>query len=296
MEAHTHTSKNWYDKSYKLLLVVPLIVLAICIFYLFQFRADHGDWILKDTSLSGGTTVTLHGNIDRQALETALKPSFPDIYIRSITELRTGESLAIIIETSAQPQEVKASLESFLGRALKQDEATIEFTGPTLSTTFSKQLMRSLGFSFVLICIVVFVLFRTVVPSMAVIFAIIADILMSLTAINLLGVHVSAAGIAAFLMLIGYSVDTDILLTSRVLKRREGSVNQRIYGAFVTGIFMTITALLAVLPAFFIVTGLPDSFRQIFLILGIGLGADIINTWMTNASMIKWYADSKGMK
>ena len=59
---------------------------------------------------------------------------------------------------------------------------------------------------------------------------------------------------------------------------------------------MTITGLLAVLPAFFIVTTLPDSFRQIFFILSIGLFTDIINTWLTNASIIKWYAESRGIK
>ena len=59
---------------------------------------------------------------------------------------------------------------------------------------------------------------------------------------------------------------------------------------------MTITALAAILPAFFIVSGLPDSFRQIFFILALGLSADIINTWMTNAGIIKWYCDRKGIK
>jgi preprotein translocase subunit SecF len=126
-----------------------------------------------------------------------------------------------------------------------------------------------------------------------VIFAALADIVIAITVVDFLGIRLSAAGMAAFLMLIGYSVDTDILLTTRVLKKKGDSVNHRIYSSFKTGIFMTITALAAVLPAFFIVTGLPDSFRQIFLILTIGLFADIINTWLTNASIIKWYAEVK---
>lgn len=97
-------------------------------------------------------------------------------------------------------------------------------------------------------------------------------------------------------MLIGYSVDTDILLTTRVLKKGEGSVNKRIYSSFKTGMFMTITALIAVSPALFVVTGLPESFRQIFFILFIGLLADIVNTWFTNASVIKWYAHKRGLR
>ena len=144
--------------------------------------------------------------------------------------------------------------------------------------------------------IVIFFLFRTFIPSIAVIFAAFADIVMALVAVDILGIRLSSAGIAAFLMLIGYSVDTDILLTTRVLKKKGTSVNERIFGSFKTGIFMTLTGLAAVLPAFLIVTGLPDSFRQIFLILSFGLVADIINTWLTNASIIKWYAGAKGLE
>ncbi len=144
--------------------------------------------------------------------------------------------------------------------------------------------------------ITVFIIFRTFVPSIAVIFAAFGDIIMPLALIDFLGIRLSAAGIAAFLMLIGYSVDTDILLTTRALRTKGGNINQRIYRAFITGTFMTITALAAVLPAFFIVSGLPDSFRQIFLILALGLTADLINTWLTNASIIKWYCDRKGIE
>jgi preprotein translocase subunit SecF len=139
-------------------------------------------------------------------------------------------------------------------------------------------------------------MFRTFIPSIAVIFAAFSNIVFALAVVDYMGIKLSAAGIAAFLMIIGYSVDTDILLTTRALKKTEGTLNSRIYGAFKTGIFMTMTALVAILPAFFIVTGLPDSFRQIFLILALGLTADIFNTWMTNAGIIKWYCDAKGIK
>ena len=46
-------------------------------------------------------------------------------------------------------------------------------------------------------------------------------------------------------MLIGYSVDSDILLTTRVLKR-QGKLNDKLAGAFHTGIIMTSTTIAAV--------------------------------------------------
>ncbi len=289
-------NKNWYDKKYKLMLFPPLIIFAICLIYLAIFYNAHGDFILKDSSLAGGSTITINGDIDYISLENSLKNSFEDVKVREIKDLTTGESIAVIVDSSANPEELKSAIESILSYQLTDENSSIEFTGPSLSQNFYKQLLTAIIFSFILMSFAIFILFRTFIPSIAVIFAVLADIIMTVALVNFLGIKLSSAGIAAFLMLIGYSVDTDILLTTRVLKKAEGSVNERIYGAFKTGIFMTITGLLAVLPAFFIVTTLPDSFRQIFFILAIGLFADIINTWLTNTSIIKWYANSKGIK
>ena len=131
------------------------------------------------------------------------------------------------------------------------------------------------------------------VPSIAVIFAAFADIVMTVAVVDLLGIHLSSAGIIAFLMLIGYSVDTDILLTTRLLKSNEGTVNQRIAGAFKTGMTMTLTAIAAIGVAFIAVYTFSDTLRQIFGIILLGLFFDILNTWVTNASILKWYVEAK---
>jgi preprotein translocase subunit SecF len=114
---------------------------------------------------------------------------------------------------------------------------------------------------------------------------------MTLTIVNLLGMKVSTAGIIAFLMLIGYSVDTDILLTTRVLKRKGENVNSRIWGSFKTGITMTLTSISVVIIGYFLTASFSKVLHQLFLILAIGLFFDILNTWVTNASIVKWYTD-----
>lgn len=292
----TANQKSWYDKYYKVLFIIPIIILLFSLVYLGFFFYKHNEFIFRDASLSGGTTITVKGEFDSKTLESSLKTQFSDLTIRGLTEIATGKSTSVIIETSAKPEEIKPAIEKTLGFNLTSENSNIEFTGPSLSQSFYKQLIFALIISFILMSIVIFVLFKSFIPSIAVIFAAFSDIVMPLALIDFLGIKLSAAGIAAFLMLVGYSVDTDILLTSRALKRKTGTLNQRIYGAFKTGILMTGTALIAILPAFFIVSGLPDSFRQIFLILALGLSADIINTWMTNAGIIKWYCDRKGIK
>ena len=296
-KAESHQNqKGWYDKWYKVLFFIPIVILVASLIYLGIFYSQTGELINRDVSLKGGTTITLPGDIDSAGVEAKLKDKIPDASFRSLSDLRTGKSIALVIESSMQPDEMKSLVEEAVGYELDDKNSSIEFTGPTLSGNFYRQLIIALIISFVFMSIVIFVMFRSFIPSLGVIFTAFSDIVMPLALIDYFGINISAAGIAAFLMLIGYAVDTNILLTTRALKKTEGTLNQRIYGAFKTGIFMTIVALAAVLPAFFLVTGLPDSFRQIFLILSLGLGADIINTWFTNASIIKWYCERKSIR
>jgi preprotein translocase subunit SecF len=285
---------GWYNKNYKFLLLIPLVLLLICIVYLFNFNSIHNDLILKDVSLTGGTTASVFDpNIDLIDLDNTLKSQFQDLRVRGISDLRTGNQLGFIIESGAGVDEIKTALESYLGYKLTQENSSFEFTGAALSEGFYNQLRISILVAFIFMAIVVFLIFRSFIPSVAVVFSAFADIIMTLTVVNLLGMELGVAGVIAFLMLIGYSVDTDILLTSRILKRREGSVNSRIIDSFKTGITMTLTSIAAIAVALIIIFSFSEILRQIFTVLLIGLGFDILNTWFMNAGILKWYVEKK---
>ena len=289
-------SKNWYDKYYKLGFIIPAIMLILSLIYLIIFNIHNGDLIYKDVSLTGGTVITVFDNkADTNAIQSALSSQFLDLHLEKLSDLRTGEQKGFFIETKVDVSEVRPILEEYLGYTLNQDNSSIEFSGSALSVGFYGQLRIAVLLAFLFMAIVVFITFRTFVPSFAVVLAAFADIIMTIVVVDLLGIQLSLAGVIAFLMLIGYSVDTDILLTTRLLKNKEGTVNQRIYGAFKTGLTMTLTAIAAVGVSLVIIYNVSDVLRQIFSIILIGLGFDIINTWLTNASILKWYADAKGL-
>ncbi len=126
-------------------------------------------------------------------------------------------------------------------------------------------------------------------PSAAVILCAFTDIVVTLAVINVLGIKVSAAGIAAFLMLIGYSVDTDILLSTRVLKHTKGSVYDRVVSSLKTGMTMSLTSAAAALIGYFVSSS--DTIKQIMLIILIGLIVDMIATWIQNTGLIRLYAE-----
>jgi preprotein translocase subunit SecF len=288
----TH-KKNWHDKHYKNLLLIPIVLLLFSLVYLGIFYSQHNDIFLKDISLTGGTSVTINGKLDIILLEDELVKELGEVNIRKVSDLITGEQLATIIETTASSEDTKAFLEEYLGYELNEENSSFEFSESSFTRDLYRQLILALLLAFLLMTIVVFILFRNFVPSLTVVFAVLMDIIMTIAVIDILGIKISTGGIIALLMLIGYSVDTDILLTNRILKRHEGTLNEKIKGAFKTGITMTLTSLFAVVASLLVVKSFSAILTQIFLIISIGLLFDIVNTWITNVSILKWYVNKK---
>ncbi len=287
---------EWHDKNYKKLLIIPAVFLIFSLIYLGIFYSQHNDLFLKDISLSGGTSATINGQLDVVALEKALTEEFGDANTRIISDLITGEQLATIVEVSVTAEETKAFLEEYLGYKLTEENSSFEYSESSFTQDLYRQLMISLALAFLLMTIVVFILFRDFVPSLTVVSCVLIDMIMTVAVINLLGIKISTGGIIAFLMLIGYSVDTDILLTNRLIKRKDGTTNQKILGAVKTGITMTLTSLLAILASLLVVKSFSPILTQIFLIIVIGLFFDLINTWITNVSILKWHVYNKENK
>ncbi|PIN90901.1 hypothetical protein COU60_00975 [Candidatus Pacearchaeota archaeon CG10_big_fil_rev_8_21_14_0_10_34_76] len=290
------TKKGWYDKHYKKLLFIPAILLVFSLIFLFQFNAKNGDLILTDVSITGGTTISVFdAKTDINDLKQGLSLEFPDSVIRGISNIRTGEQQGFFVETKATPEEIRPFLESYLGYELTTENSSTEFTGNALSSSFYQQLRLAVIIAFILMAIVVFVIFRTFVPSFAVILSAFMDIVFTIVLLDLLNFNLSIGGIVALLMLIGYSVDTDIMLTSRILRKKDVSLNKRMAGALKTGLTMTLTSIVAIAISLAIIFNFSETLRQMFTILLIGLGFDILNTWVANASILKWYAEAKNL-
>ncbi|MBT4376299.1 protein translocase subunit SecF [archaeon] len=293
--------KTWYDKHYKTLLLIPLILIIFSIAYLAVFNAQTGDFFRKDISLAGGTEVTIYDeNLNMEELENSLSDKLPELDTRKISYITTGTQKGVVVKTTENLDNTKKILEEFLGYELisgekEKSNSDIRTENSSFSEGFYKQLLIAILIAFIFMAIVVFIIFKkTIIPSVAVLISAFADILMTLVLVNILGIKLSTAGIVALIMLIGYSVDTDIMLTNRVLKRQnEGTLNKRIYDSFKTGMTMTLSSFFAMLIALVVVQSFSPILTQIFTILVIGLGFDILNTWITNVSILKWYMERK---
>jgi len=294
---HAHHTKkessfeHFYTKHYKQITFIPVCLLIIAVIFLFAQHALTGEFVQKGVSLKGGITLTVHSTstLTSSDIQTQLSSKLgEEVNVRSLTQ--TGKQVGIIVEAAnSKEKDIVSALTSIIGEFTNY---SVEEMGSSLGASFFRETLFALAWAFFLIAVVVFIYFRTPVPCFGIIMSAVSDMVITLAVINLMGMKLETAGIAAFLMLIGYSVDTDILLTSRVIKGTQGTIFERMLSATKTGMTMTLTAIAAVVVGLVFTQSV--MLQQIMTILLIGLCIDIFVTWLQNTGILMWYMKNKG--
>ncbi len=276
------------------LAAIPLTIFVISLLILAFTFASSGSPVKLGMEFKGGTMVSVETQESVQSIE--LKYSdYP------ITDVRQAGSRVIMqfgpMSSELQQELVSDVIDSY-------DNVEINQIGPVYGEALQKQAVKAVIISFIGMALVVFLIFRTFVPSIAVVLSALSDIFIAAAFMNIVGIELSLGTVAALLMLIGYSVDSDILLTTRVLKRR-GTPQENISNAMHTGVTMTTTTLAALVVMYLVSTYsylLSSSLSQITLlseisiVLIFGLAADMMNTWMLNTSILRWHVTNAGTR
>jgi preprotein translocase subunit SecF len=273
--------------SPKQLVMVPLVLLIISLVVLGFNVATTGMPVTPGMEFAGGYSYS----VTTTQTDDQISAVFTDYPLVSIKEGITGKML----QFGPMDQEKLDALDGFVAKNYPEHEAMASID-PTFGKSNQSMAVIALILSFIGMSIVVAISFRTFVPSCAVVLSAFADMAMTAAAMSVLGLTLTLGTTAALLMLIGYSVDSDILLTTRVLKR-QGKLNEKLTGAFRTGIIMTTTTFAAA-SAMFIVSWLGgvQIMWEISAVLLIGLVFDVMNTWLTNVGILKWYVLKGGGK
>jgi len=271
--------------DYKVLALIPIILTLISGVIIYTMG------LKESVDVSGGVeiTITAPKDVDVKKLKEYLPPGVE--VKKSLSP--SGTFIIIRAGSDVNTEEILNGLKEFFQVSnLEELKYSQKEISPILSKRFWSDGLKAISFAFLFMAVVVYLVFRSPVPSLAVILAAISDIIMALGFMSLFSIPVSTATIAALLMLIGYSVDTDILLTTRVLKRKVGNIEDRIKEAMKTGITMSLTTIVAMLVLYLVVTYLVPAailLRDIALVILFGLIADLLTTWLTNVGILKYY-------
>jgi len=285
---------NFFAKHYKILMFIPIIITIISIIMIGSFYAKTGSLFYKDVSISGGISATIY--TDKPLTESQVQKALGvDTEVRKLTEFGTGKNTGFIIDTpTLSKKELTDLLKKNFDIELNNKNSSVQETTARFGGPFFRQLLIALLVAFILMAITVFITFRSPSPSLAIVGAAAMDIIITLAIVNLLNIKISSAGIIAFLLIVGYSIDTDILLTTwSIRKKGEGTLLNRMWHSFITGLTMTACAIAVM------ITGLLFSnsnvIIEMFSIVFIALIVDVFTTYLTNAGILYIWCKKKGI-
>lgn len=274
--------------SNRKLAAIPLAVLGLALLVIAGWYAMSGVPVNPGIEFTGGTELQLQADGGQAAIEAAY-----DTEISAIRPVATEPNTYIVVfqvETTTDSAATQQLVETAEDAGFTVQ--SVQSTSPSFGANTQRLTVIGIAVAFVGMSIVIFLLFRTFIPSIAVVISAFSDIMIPLAIMNLTGIKLSLGTVAALLMLIGYSVDSDILLTNHILRRDEGGGDfyASAYRAMRTGVTMTLTSLAALLVMAIVASlfgiGL---LTAIGTVLVIGLAADLMNTYMLNLSLLRWY-------
>lgn len=265
--------------SNRQLAAVPLSILALSLLVIAGMWATTGVPVDPGIDFTGGTELQVETDASEAEIEAAFETE-PE----SIQPISAQDDGYIVTFQSTDTAAIGSQADE-AGFAV----ASIASTSATFGAETQFQALVGVAIAFAGMSAIVALLFRTFVPSIAVVLSAFSDIVIPVALMNLFGIQLSLGTVAALLMLIGYSVDSDLLLNDHVLRRR-GDFYESTHRAMRTGVTMTVTSIVAMLVMTIVATvfAIP-LLPAIGIVLVFGLLADLMNTYLLNVSLLRWY-------
>lgn len=288
-----HYIKVYLERfSTKQMITIPLVALIFSLIILGWSYYNTGSPVELGVEFTGGTIVTLESPDSYSSVQQEFSSQFPDTPPISARDAGGGR---VLLQFGPMDKIQQLELNKYISSNYGNDVALKQ-----MSAIYGKNLqisaIKAVFYAFIGMAIIVFFIFKSIVPSGAVVLSALSDIVIAATLMDLFNISLSLGTVAALLMLIGYSVDSDILLTTRLLKRR-GTPEEKLRAAMKTGLTMTSTTLAAIFVMFVVSTfahfftsfSRIDIISDISLVLLLGLVTDLMNTWMLNTGILRWY-------
>ncbi|UPV75266.1 protein translocase subunit SecF [Halorussus limi] len=268
------------------LAAIPLAILAVALLVIVGWYVFTGAPVRLGMEFTGGTELRVQTSTPPSEISSAFATE------ASVTPVRTADNTYIVTFPPGAEDiadQARNNLQPVQGQSTADMVKSVQGTSASFGESTQRLALMGVGLAFVGMSILVFLMFRSFVPSIAVVISAFSDIVIPLALMNLLGIPLSLGTVAALLMLIGYSVDSDILLNNHIL-RRSGDFYESTHRAMRTGVTMTVTSLsaMAVMALVAWIFGI-DLLRDIGIVLVLGLATDLMNTYMLNLSLLRWY-------
>ncbi len=284
-----------YFENYKLFLIIPIIVLIVNLYIIYDTYSKTGSFIYMDSSLKGGEsfTFTYSDEIDTDDFLSFMssKLNTTDIDVIVLRNRLSNSILGYEVQTEEgiNKTDIQDAVEEYIGIKLNDDDISFGTQSSVIGSSFLKDSINLLVMGFFLMTLVSYFSFRNVIPAISITFSTLSDFIGIIALMDFFKIKVSVVTIGALLMIIGYSTDSDILLATNILKRKDGKLRDRMYRAIGTELTMDLAAVVT-FSIMYLLSSV-EVIKHIAFILLIGIFFDIMNTWGQNAGLQRLYKE-----
>lgn len=291
MNVEKQFDRVYQDFDKYIAIPVAMVLLASGVLA-FNF-ATQGEFLAKGTDFSGGSEIQfdIQGDFQNSDIEAAFSEA-GRTQVDVLTQT-TGNQTLTVVELPPPTIEEQEAADILSEAGYEAEVVGLRTISAAVSNQFFIQAQVAFLLAFTTMSLVIFIAFKDLTPSVAVILAAFGDIVFAAAGMIVFGIPLTLGSLAALLMLIGYSVDTDILLSTRVLKRRRGDLKERIWSSVKTGTTMSMGGV-GGFTLLYIISVLmvgPSELSNIAAVMVIGLLADMPITWLGNAIILKKYKE-----
>jgi len=247
---------------------------------------------------SSGTMIT-YRNLENSPNADAVESALSTVLVADVKAVTTQDSatgtFGLDIQTTNAldengQEQVQRTIADQFGIQSTPEFYAIE---PAISQTYLRGAMWAMVLSFIAMFVIVSIVFRhkivgVMLPCVGI------NMIWALGGLALLQIQFSLASLTGFLLMIGFSIDTNILLTEHMLRRVGGEPRERMATAMLTGWMITGTSLATMICINILVTN--PSITQLVTVLTFGLAGDLVNTWFLNGGALVWYTERQKRK
>ncbi len=311
-----------YEKYHRVMVVVPVVLFVVLLFFLPNLKLGIDFTGGISVSFSSNT------NVPAEQIVSALKSTFgvAEVSVTPVTggyivEMTYPPSLKRVYDlyeewkktnsaealqelkgilgvedvnnidaaVAAYSDKVKEQIKEEIKRVVPDaNEFVIEDIVPVLGADFWRLMMNIALWAVILLLIAILIYFRHPIPIVIMLVSGIFDGIAMLALMGLTNIPLTLSTMAILLMMVGYSIDTDVVASTFLFKRRkEGNVFKLAERAFKTGMTMSLTTLIAMVVIYAV--GFLTRNIMVIRIANVmiyGVIADIIITWMFNTPLL----------
>lgn len=264
-------------------LPIPLILLTIFLAVSINHYIKNGEFFIRDLDLKGGTSISFltEKEVSIQNVSLILG-EFGEKTLISISKTEKEYSVKITLPSEIPYENVTEIIKK---SDLDPRDISVQFIGPELGTAFFSQVVYLLSIAYVLVFIGNFFIYRRISVATTILLSSFANIIYIFGITTLLNIPITFAGFTSILLVIAYTIDSNILLSTKLLGSKIEEFYEQYKKTLITGVTISSSLILSMI----IVLIFSDSpfLNNIAQVLLIGFAVDLINTYLLNAGIIE---------